>query len=259
MKLNNKQNYKTLKDLAKILSLFNDLQAEEKSVTEISKALEMFPSKVSRMIRTLEGEGFFEKNLESGKYRLGILFFELGVVYAYHHSLRKIIRPHIEQIAQEINVTVSWAILKKNRVIVLDRIQNLPIDALAYRIGLNLPVHTTSVGKILMAYLPDEEQDRILRSVNLVKSTEASVIDPKIIKKRLKRYREEGYSTDEEETYEGVNCIAVPIKNADGAVIAAVSLMDDKSRTSRELLFQHLDYLKEKALFISRQLGYRSF
>lgn len=259
MKLNNKQNYKTLKDLAKILSLFNDLQAEEKSVTEISKALEMFPSKVSRMLRTLEGEGFFEKNLESGKYRLGILFFELGVVYAYHHSLRKIIRPHIEQIAQEINVTVSWAIFKKNRVIVLDRIQNLPIDALAYRIGLNLPVHTTSVGKILMAYLPDEEQDKILRSVNLVKSTDASVIDPKIIKKRLKLYREEGYSTDEEETYGGVNCIAVPIKNADGKVIAAVSLMDDKSRTSREILFQHLDYLKEKALFISRQLGFRSF
>jgi IclR family KDG regulon transcriptional repressor len=259
MKLSNKQNYKTLKDLAKILSLFNDLQAEEKSVTEISKALEMFPSKVSRMLRTLEGEGLFEKNLESGKYRLGILFFELGVVYAYHHPLRKIIRPHIEQIAQEINVTVSWAVLKKNRVIVLDRIQNLPIDALAYRIGLNLPVHTTSVGKILMAYLPDEEQDEILQSVNLVKSTEASVIDPKIIKKRLKLYREEGYSTDEEETYEGVNCIAVPIKNADGTVIAAVSLMDDKSRTSREILFQHLDYLKEKALFISRQLGFRSF
>ncbi|MBW2078967.1 MAG: IclR family transcriptional regulator [Deltaproteobacteria bacterium] len=259
MKLNNKQNYKTLKDLAKILSLFNDIKADEKSVTEISKALEMFPSKVSRMLRTLEGEGLFEKNLESGKYRLGILFFELGVVYAYHHSLRKIIRPHIEQIAQEINVTVSWAILKKNRVIVLDRIQNLPIDALAYRIGLNLPVHTTSVGKILMAYLPEEEQDKILRSVDLVKSTEASVIDPKIIKERLKLYREEGYSTDEEETYEGVNCIAVPIKNADGKVIAAVSLMDDKSRTSRELLFRHLDYLKEKALFISRQLGYRSF
>lgn len=259
MKLTSKQNYKTLKDLAKILSLFNDLQTEEKSVTEISKSLEMFPSKVSRMLRTLELEGFFEKNLESGKYRLGILFFELGVVYAYHHPLRKIIRPHIEQIAQEINVTVSWAILKKNRVIVLDRIQNLPIDALAYRIGLNLPVHTTSVGKILMAYLPDEEQDQILRSVNLVKSTEASVIDPKIIKKRLKLSREEGYSTDEEETYRGVNCIAVPIKNADGAVIAAVSLMDDKLRTSREILFQHLPYLKEKALFISRQLGFRNF
>ena len=259
MKLNSKQNYKTLKDLAKILSLFNDLQAEEKSVTEISKALEMFPSKVSRMLRTLEGEGFFEKNSESGKYRLGILFFELGAVYAYHHSLRKIIRPHIEQIAKEINVTVSWAILKKSRVIVLDRIQNLPIDALAYRIGLNLPVHTTSVGKILMAYLPEEEQDEILQSVNLVRCTEASVIDPKIIKKKLHLCRQEGYSTDEEETYEGVNCIAVPIKNADGRVIAAVSLMDDKSRTSREILFQHLNYLKEKALFISRQLGFRGF
>ena len=253
------QEYKTLKDFLKILSLFNDLGTEEISITEISKTLKMAPSKVSRMLGTVESEGLIEKNSQTGKYRLGILLFELGVVYAYHHPLRKIIRPHIEQMAEEIKLTVSWAILKKNRVVVLDRIQNLPIDVLAYRIGLNLPVHTTSVGKILLAYLPEEEQDRVLKSVNLTKITDTSVIDPKVLKENLRLYKERGYSVDEEETYDNVNCIAVPVRNADGEVIAAISLMDDESRTSREKLQEHVNYLKEKGLFISRQLGFRNF
>ncbi len=253
------QEYKTLKDLAKILLEFDDFKTEELSVTEISKAVKMAPSKISRMLGTLEGEGFFEKNPQTGKYRLGIFLFELGIAYAYHFPLRKIIRPHVEQIAKEVKLTVSWAILRKNKVLVLDRIQNLPIDVLAYRVGLNLPVHTTSVGKIMLAHLPEEEQDNILRSVNLLKLTEASVVDRKTIIKNLKLFKERGYSTDKEETYEGVNCFAVPIRGANGEVIAAMSLMDDKSRTSYKTLLQQIDYLKEKTLFISRQLGFRNF
>ncbi len=255
----NMQEYKTLKDFTKILSLFNSVTTEELSVTEISRTLGMSPSKISRMLGTLEGEGLFERKGKTGKYRLGTLFFELGVLYAYHFPLRKIIRPHIEQMAKEIKVTVSWGILSKNRVIVLDRIQNLPIDVLAYRVGLNLPVYSTSVGKILLAYHSEEEQDRILQSIDLMKVTDATVVGLKSIKENLKAIRERGFSTDEEETYDGMNCIAVPIRNASGQVIAAISLMDEKSRTIREVLCQNVDYLREKAIFISRQLGFRNF
>jgi DNA-binding IclR family transcriptional regulator len=208
------------------------------------------------MLGTLEIEGFFEKSENNGKYRLGPLFFELGILYAYHSPLRKIIRPHIEQIATESKVTVTWGIYKKNRVIIMDRIQNLPADALAYRIGLNIPIYSAAAGKILMSYLPEEEQDRILQSVNLVKHTDSTVIVPETIKENLKRFRERGYSTDEEETLQDVIAIAVPIRDSHGRAIASISLNDEKSRTSPEKLFGKVDYLKEKALFISRQLGF---
>ncbi len=256
MELNNKQKYKTLKDLAKILSLFNNSQADEISVSNISKALEMFPSKVSRMLRTLESEGFFEKNLETGKYRLGIEFFVLGILYISHLPLRKIIHPHIEQIAKELNLTASWGILKDSEVIIVDRIQNLTIDLVSHHIGLNLPIHTTAVGKVLLAYLSEEEQGRILQSIDLIKFTDATIVDRRLIKENLELIKERGYSTDEGETHKNLNCIGAPIKNGAGDVIAAVSLMDEKSRTSAEKLFQFSDQLKEKALFISRQLGY---
>jgi DNA-binding IclR family transcriptional regulator len=88
---------------------------EERSVTEISKALGMLPSKVSRMIRTLESEGFFERNLETGKYRLGIEFFELGMVYIFNFPLRKIVWPHIDPMMKELNLTEGWDFLKNSK------------------------------------------------------------------------------------------------------------------------------------------------
>ncbi len=252
------QEYKTIKDLTKVLSLFNTFEFEERSVTEISRSLSMLPSKVSRMLGTMEKEGFLRRNPETSKYRLGIRFFELGMVFAFHFSLHKIMRPHLEEMARDLNLTVSWAILRDNKTIVMDRVQNLNIDLLAHRIGLNLPIHSTSVGKVLLAYLPEDEQDRILNSISLIKFTQATIVDKTLLKKHLRVVKENGYSTDEGETHEDLNCIAAPIKNSNGEVIAAINLMDEKSRTSAQKLLGFAPYLKERAIFISRQTGHLS-
>jgi len=251
------QYYSTIKDLARIILLFNNDQTNEKSISEIAKALNMHQSKVSRMLKPFEVEDFFERNSETGRYCLGIRFFELGVVYALNFPLRKIIRPHIEQIAKELNITASWAILRNSKVISIDRVQNLNVDLRVLQMGLNAPIHSTSIGKVLLAHLSEEEQDRILKSIVLTKSTNKTIIDQRLIKENLKLVRERGYAIDEGEAFEDLNCIAAPIKNGNGNVVAAINLMDKASRTSAERLFQYIDYLKEKALFISRQLGYR--
>jgi DNA-binding IclR family transcriptional regulator len=219
----------------------------------------MLPSKVSRILGTIEKEGFIEKNPETKRYRLGIRFFELGMVYAYHLPLRRIIRPHIEQMAKELNLIVGWAILRDNKLIVVDRIQNMTIDVLAQRIGLNLPVYSTAVGRLLLAFLPEEEQDKVLESVDLKKLTDATVTDKNLIKENLRIVRERGYATDTGETFEGVNGIAAPIREANGDVVAGIHLMGRNSEDSAREIFEFVPYLKEKALFVSRQLGCTRF
>lgn len=250
------QPYKTLKDFADVLMLFNDLEVEALGVTEISRSLQMTPSKVSRMLRTLEREGLFERDSKTGKYRLGVLFFEIGLVSAYHFPLHKIIRPHLEEMAVETELTASCAILKKNRVIVIDRVQALKVELLAHRIGLNLPIHSTATGKILLAYRSEEEQDEILRSTDLVRFTNATVVESELIKENLRSFRQNGYATDKGETHQNFNCIAAPIWNSAGKVVAAINLMGERSQMSLETLLERADYLKQKAHFISRQLGY---
>jgi IclR family KDG regulon transcriptional repressor len=252
------QAYKTLQDFLKILLLFKDTNAESLGVSEISKALRMSPSKASRMLATLEREGAFEKRENNGKYRLGILFLELGLAFVSHFDLHKIIRPHLEQMAKERNITASFSIRRNERVITIDRIQNLNIDLMmAHRIGFNVPVHSTSPGKILLAYLPDEQQDEILRKVDFKKFTSQTITDPRLFKENLKLVRERGYAADQRETHEDLNCISAPVRNSDGQVVCALNLMGERSRMNEEELFQCIDYLKGKALFISRQLGYR--
>jgi len=250
--------YNTVHDILNVLKFFNSFDVEEKSVSEISKGLKITPSKTSRIMQSLEGQGFFEKNVVTGKYRLGMGFFELGMVYAFNFPLRKIIRPHIEQMAKELGLTASWAILKNTKVVVIDRVQNLSIDLFTYRLGLNIPVHSSSIGKVLLAHLPDEEQDKILRSVRMTRFTDATIVEPDVLKESLKTIRERGYATDEGETYKDINCIATPIRDSAGEVIAAINLMDENSRNTSEKIFQFVEYLKEKALFISRQFGYKS-
>lgn len=250
------QNYKSLGAFSQILHLFNESWVEELSVTEVAKTLGMVSSKASRMLATLERENLFVRNQESGKYRLGPIFFGLGMNFAFHSPLRKIMRPHLELMAKEKGLTASFGIISNNSVIAVDRIENLNIDLIAHRIGFNIPVHSTSIGKILLAYLPLEKQDEILASASLVKFTEATIVDPKVLKEKLKQYKASGYATDEGETHEDLNCIAAPIKNSTGEVVAALNLMAERSRISAEKLFENADYLKEKALFISRQLGY---
>ncbi len=225
-------------------------------MTEIAKALQMTPSTVSRMMEALEGEGFFERNTETGKYRLGVGFFELGIIYAFNFPLRKIIRPHVEQMAKEMALTASWGILKNAKIIVIDRVHNPSIDLFTYRMGLNIPIHCTSMGKVLLAHLSGEEQDRILKSVKMDKFTEATVTDPRLIKSSLPAVRDAGYAVDRGETYKDINCIAAPVRNNTGEVIAAINLMDEDSRSSGDKMVGLADYLKEKALFISRQFGY---
>ena len=252
------QVHKTFRDFSNFLRLFNDVRVQELSPTEITRALKLSQSKVSRMLASLQSEGFLEKNPETGKYRLGVVLFELGILYAFHLPLRRIIRPHLEQMAKELNFTASWGILRGNKIIVVDRIQNLNIDLISTRIGLEIPVHTSSIGKVLLAFLDEEEQKKVLKSVDLVKYTESSITDAKLIKENLKLIREKGFATDRGETHESLNCIAAPIIDGDGKVLAAINLMDETTRTSPEKLFEFAESLKEKALFISRQLGFRN-
>lgn len=249
--------YKTVLDFIKIIELFTDLKAEELAGGEIASALGMDSSKVSRMMGMLVREGVFERSEQTGKYRLGLIFFELGLAFIYHFPLRKIIRPHLEQIAREKRAAVSWSILRGDKVITIDRIDHLSIDLITHRIGLNIPIHSTSAGKILLANQPKEEQQRILNSVDLLKYTRNTVTDVEAISFELERTFERGYSSDAGESQEGLNCLGAPIYDEHGNVVAALNLMVNDSQVDSEEFFTDWpEYLKDRAMFISRQLGY---
>ena len=248
--------YKTITDLSRILSLFEIPEVEERSVSDISRSLQMLPSKVSRMLKTLEIEGFVEKNKRTGRYRIGARFLQLGLLYALNHPLRRIILPHLEQAANDLGLLSAWAIFKNGRAIIVDRfrIDNGPPIHL---LGSGVPLHSSSYGKLFLAYLSAGEQERTIGSLTFVKLTPATIDNAESMKEELVRVKERGYSVDEGETREDLVGIAVPVFDEAEELVAALAVSGRNADFSGNRVSE-AGYLTEKALFISRQLGYRT-
>jgi DNA-binding IclR family transcriptional regulator len=250
--------YKTLIDFGRILTVFEDSQGEERSVGYIAKSLKILPSKVSRMLKTLDSIGLFEKNHETGYYRIGARYLQVGLLYTLNHPVRRVVLPHLEQMSSKLGLVASWAIFRNNRIIVVDRLgAGTTVNTVGVPLlGLGPALHSSSHGKLFLAYLDPEELEEVLQSLNLSKFTSQTITDLKTIREELGRVRERGYSIDLRETFEDIQSMSAPIIDAKGNFVASIAIGSHKVRFSVEEFLGFATYLTESALFISRQLGY---
>jgi IclR family transcriptional regulator, KDG regulon repressor len=247
--------YKIVKDFGNIFSFFENCGGEEQSVTQISQSLHMLPSKVSRLLKTLEAEGFFERGSSAGKYRAGSRFLKLAFLYVFNHPLRRIILPHLEHMVQELSLSAGWGIFRNDQIIVIDYL-HFGKRSLVSRVGSNVPLHSSSYGKLFLAYMPVQEQKRLIDSITYTKYTPATISDLKQLKEEIKRVRKNGYALDQEETGAGMIGIAAPIFGSNSDIVAVLSITGEQSRLTPDLIQKTIKYLTERAQFISRQLGY---
>jgi IclR family transcriptional regulator, KDG regulon repressor len=247
--------YKIVKDFSRIVSFFENCGGEERSVTEISKSLQMLPSKVSRLLRTLEAEGFFERGSSAGKYRAGSRFLKLAFLYVFNHPLRRIILPHLEHMVQELGLSAGWGILRNGQIIVIDYL-HFGKRSLVSRVGSNVPLHSSSYGKLFLAHMPGPEQKRLINSMTYTRYTPATISDPKQMRKEIEQVMRNGYALDQEETGADMVGIGAPIFGGSSDIVAVLSIMGERSRLAPDNLKNTIGYLTGRARFISRQLGY---
>ena len=251
---NNKLRYKTLGDFTRILALFEEPDVSEKGVNEIAKSLGMLPSKVSRMLKTLEVDGWVERNPRTGKYRIGARFLQIGLLYALNHPMRRLVIPHLEQTARDLGLLTAWGIFKNDKVIVVDRFQ-LDHGPLIHLLGSNVPLHSSSYGKLFLAYAPKEQRERLLKSLVFTKLGPRTILGVEALREELQEVTDKGYALDNEETREGVTGIGAPIFDDSQEIVAALTISARTANFSVGMASE-ITYLREKALFISRQLGH---
>jgi IclR family transcriptional regulator, KDG regulon repressor len=241
-----------------ILSLYNS-ETEELGLSEIGRKLNLYPSKIHRLFMPLVRGGLLEQNPVSRKYRLGIKNFELGMLYISQNALRKITRPHMEALARKLTTNVCLAILRNHNAMIIDNIQQWHLGSLLHLITINVPLHSSAVGKVLLAHLPEEQQKKLLNSMSLQRLTKRTITQSSLLDKELKKVNQQGYAFDFGETYDVLNSIASPIMDKNGAVLAAMSLDDKNTRLTKRKSQQFLSELMYTTNFISKQLGYESF
>ena len=241
-----------------VLELFS-LEKPELGVTEISKALNIYKSNVHNILTTLSEKSFVKKDVKTDKYKLGIKFFELGSVVIKNMDLRKIAHPYIEELSKKFNETVHLGVLDKGRVVSIEREESDKGLCSHIEIGKRAPLHCTAVGKAIMAYLSKDKVAAIVKEKGLKKYTENTITNKKELEKEFLKIRKQGYAVDNMEHEEGVHCIAGPIRDHSGEVIASMSVSGPAFRINESNIPSIAKKVKEYCDYISKEMGYINY
>jgi DNA-binding IclR family transcriptional regulator len=239
-----------------ILDLFNE-QAKELKITEISKQMGLSKSTLHSLLKTLQLHGYIDQNPENGKYRLGMKLVERGHFVVGTMDIRQKAKSWLTALSQETGQTTHLGILDGNEGVYIEKIEGKQA-AIAYsRIGRRLPVHATAIGKVLLAWLSEEECAAVLEGYVYKAFTPSTLTDRASLLAALKETRNNHYAMDNEENEPGVLCIAVPVWNHESRVIAALSLSTLTSRVNDGELAIYRQMLMDAGMGLSKTLGYR--
>jgi DNA-binding IclR family transcriptional regulator len=188
-----------------------------------------------RLLSTLEQSGFLAK--DHGAYQLGIKCFVLGNIVAGGLDLRETAHPHLVALRDTTRETTQIAILDHWQVVYLERVPSpYPSSFMRTTAGAILPAYCTGLGKTLLAFSPEAEVEAWAATQKFPPLTPHTITSAKRLLKELRVIRERGYGIDDEERERGVRCLAAPIRNHTGDVVAAVSAAGPIDRMPRDLV-----------------------
>jgi DNA-binding IclR family transcriptional regulator len=217
-----------------ILSVFSQNE-RRMSLAELAARTGIPRATAFRLLSTLEQSGFLVK--ESAEYRLGFKCFVLGSIAGADLDLRREAVPHLTALRDATGETTQIAVLDNWHVVFLERV--LSRQAVAYmtsRAGAVLPAYCTGLGKVLLAHRPEEAVTAWAATQTFKALTPNTVTTVHRLLEELAATRERGYAVDEQERESGVSCIAAPVRDADGDVVAAISVAGPTDRMPGELV-----------------------
>jgi DNA-binding IclR family transcriptional regulator len=240
-----------IKSLEKSLVLLEKLSLkEEMSIIDLSKELHLSTSTVYRILNTFKSHGYVIQDQQTSKYSIGAKLLILGNKFNKIKTLLKIVKPFLDKISKYTNETINFAILEDKEVVCVYQVESKNMLRTSIGIGERIPAHSTSLGKVLLAFQPEREFEILYsdKSEKLSTFTPNTISSVKELKESLKKIRKQRYAVDIEELKMGVNCIAVPIINNEGKAMAAISISSPRSRLN---LSETEEIEKAKSLLIT--------
>lgn len=206
-----------------ILSCFTD-ETPSLRVTDVSTRLGLTPSLVSRLLSTLEHEGFVERTDDTGFYRLGRAVITLAGVALNYSRLRVEALAEMHKVANKHGLGVNLAVLDDNSIFYLAHVDGPDAPRAYTLIGRHNPLHATGIGKVLLAFLSEPQRRAYLEKLPLHAYTTNTLTDPQPFEAELAKVRLRGWALELEELALGRACIAGPIRDGRGVVVAALSI-----------------------------------
>lgn len=248
----------TTTSVERALSILECVAATSAGLTnsEISRRIDIPKSSASYILRTLEHRGYLRRDEENGRYRIGLKVLGLGHGALAGLDLRRVAEPVLSDLVARTALTAHLAILENRRAVYVARAENPGFIRINTWVGRDLPVHSTSVGKVLIAYLPSERLDETLERDGLAAKTPKTITSRERLLDELANIRQRGYAVDDEENNLGVRCVAAPVFGRGDQIQAALGASGPTSEVTPEAIPGLADAVKRAAASLSQQIGY---
>lgn len=249
-----RQPLRTVVNALALLRAF-DINEEWLGVRELGRKLELNSASVHNLLSTLAAAGFVEQDLKSRKYRLGLGLVKLAGVKLAQLDIVSLAGPILKDLSNSTGETITLSVLYGDDLLYLAKVESAQAVRVSSRVGGSAPIHCSANGKALLAFRPESEIDRLL-SRPLQRFTEATVTDPERIKEDLKQVRTQGFAKDFGAYLDGVNAVAAPVRDAQGAVVASIGVVAPASRMLRTSVARYSRAAVEAANQIGSRLGW---
>lgn len=204
----------------------------EAGVSELADHVGMPRSTVHNYLSTLEQEEYVVN--QDGRYEVGIRFLEIGAHARDRKQIHEIARPEVRRLAGETGELANLLIEEHGRGTYLQRARGDQAVQVEAHVGTRVSLHSTALGKSILAYLPDSRVEEIVETHGLAAVTPNTVTDREQLSEILDAIRERGYALDDEERLDGLRCVAAPILSNDDRVLGAVSVSGPSHRIRDE-------------------------
>jgi len=224
-----------------------------KQVTGLSR---LPVSTVHRFLANLVTAGFLSCDGD-GNYHLGIACFAIGQAAAGQLDIRRLSLPYLRELNLQTRETIHLTVRHGLSAVYVEKLDSSEPLRIHSRIGASVPLYCTAVGKVMMAYMPIEERDRILPELNIRRLTPNTVGNLQELRTELYRVRKNGYACDMEEHEMHIRCVAAPIWDHTGSVQSSLSITAPVVRMPVTRLRQLAPMIQAAGVQISRELGYQ--
>jgi DNA-binding IclR family transcriptional regulator len=250
----------THKSVDKAILILNCFSTEKPimGVGEISQLTGYTKSTVSRILSTMEKHGCVMKTGSSGKYQLGYRINLWANMGARQNNLVNIARSIMEKLRDQSGEEVALYVLEGARRVCIMRVESLHEIAKVGPVGTYYPLHAGASGKVLLAYLPADNRNAIIRKGRLEKYTSLTITDTKKLEKDLKAIRKKGYAVSRGEREPDAFSVTAPVWDASGRVVASISISGPNFRLTDKQLKKNIQEILAASKAVSNKLGYNN-
>lgn len=244
-----------VQSLARGLAVIRAFDAEhaELTLSEVARRAGITRAAAGRFLRTLERLGYVRA--DERLFALTPRVLELGFSYLSSLSLPEIVQPHLEKLSRDVDESVSAAVLDGSDIVYIARVPTRRIMSVRITIGTRFPAYATSMGRVLLAGMPDAALDALLPASGLPSLTERTLTDPGELRREIEHVRHEGWALVDGELEPGLRSVAAPVRNRRGDIAAAVNVSTSATRdTVERVVDEYLPRLLETCRAIDAEL-----